>query len=251
MDSAGAMAGPLAAIVLLSYFAGDVRKVFWAAAIPGALSILLVWFGVREVRPPLTANPAPRSVTGFWGKQDRRLFLILLAVGLFSLANSSDLFLILRAQNLGVRPELAPVLGLFFNLFYTLLSWPAGKLSDRFSRRGFMIAGYLVYAGVYFGFARAESAIAAWLLMPFYGLYYAMTEGVLKAWISDLVPSESRASVFGVFHWVAGFTAFPASLAAGWLWQTYSPSTPFYVSAGLATLAALLLALDRDKRLRT
>ena len=251
MDSAGAMAGPLAAIVLLSHFAGDVRKVFWAAAIPGALSILLVWFGVREVRPALPATPAPRSFRSFWRMPNRRLSLMLVAVGLFSFANSSDLFLILRAQNLGVRPELAPVLGLLFNLFYTLLSWPAGRLSDRFSRRGFMMGGYLIYAGVYYGFARAESASAAWLLMPFYGLYYAMTEGVLKAWISDLVPSESRASVFGVFHWVAGFTAFPASLVAGWLWQTYSPSTPFYVSAGLATLAALLLALDRDTRLKT
>ena len=251
MDSAGAMAGPLAAIVLLSYFAGDVRKVFWAAAIPGALSILLVWFGVREVRPPLSATSARPGIRGLWRMPNRRLSLMLGAVGLFSFANSSDLFLILRAQNLGVRPELAPVLGLFFNLFYTLFSWPAGKLSDRFSRRAFMVGGYLIYAGVYCGFARAESAIAVWLLMPLYGLYYAMTEGVLKAWISDLVPSESRASVFGVFHWVAGFTAFPASLAAGWLWQAYSPSTPFYVSAGLATLAALLLVLAPDTRLKT
>lgn len=251
MDSAGAMAGPLAAIVLLSFFAGDVRKVFWAAAIPGAVSILLVWFGVREVRPPQSRTPARKVIGGFWGIANRRLTLLLASVTLFSLANSSDLFLILRAQNLGVRPELAPVLGLFFNLFYTLLSWPAGKLSDRISRRAFMIAGYLIYAGVYCGFARVESAIAAWLLMPFYGLYYAMTEGVLKAWISDLVPSESRASVFGVFHWVAGVTAFPASFAAGWMWQTYSPAAPFYVSASLATLAALLLALVRDTRSTT
>jgi MFS family permease len=87
--------------------------------------------------------------------------------------------------------------------------------------------------------------------MPLYGLYYAMTEGVLKAWISDLAPSDSRASVYGVFHWVVGVTAFPASLAAGWLWQHVAPAAPFYVSAGLAALAALLLALPRDTRVKT
>jgi MFS family permease len=243
MDSAGAMAGPLAAIVLLSCFAGDVRKVFWAAALPGALSILLVWLGVREIRPVAPEASVSPSIRSLWRMQDRRLFLVLAAVGVFSFANSSDLFLILRAQNLGLRAELAPVLGLLFNLFYTLLSWPAGKISDRIPRRAMIAAGYLVYAAVYLGFARAGSSFTVWFLMPFYGLYYAMTEGVLKAWISDLVPSSSRASVFGVFNWVVGVTAFPASLAAGWLWQSYSPATPFYVSTGLATLAAFLLAL--------
>jgi MFS family permease len=243
MDSAGAMAGPLAAVLLLSWFAGDVRMVFWAAAVPGLASILLVWFAVHEVRPARLTVPAPRSIRGFWGARNRKLTLMLAAVGVFSLANSSDLFLILRAQNLGVRPELAPLLGLLFNFFYTLLSWPAGKLSDRIPRRILIVGGYLVYAGVYWGFARADSALTVWLLMPFYGLYYAITEGVLKAWISDLVPSESRASVYGVFNWIVGVTAFPASLAAGWLWQHYSPAAPFYVSAGFASLAALLLLL--------
>jgi MFS family permease len=251
MDSAGAMAGPLAAIVLLPFFAGDVRKVFWAAAVPGALSILLVWFAVREVRPAESKPHARRSLAAFWRMPDRRLTWMLAAVAIFSLANSSDLFLILRAQKLGLRAELAPVLGLLFNFFYTVLSGPAGKLSDRFPRRAFMIGGYVVYAVVYFGFARASSTMAVWVLMPLYGLYYALTEGVLKAWISDLAPSESRASVYGVFHWVAGVSAFPASLAAGWLWQHIGPATPFYVSAGLAVLAALLMVLVRENRVKT
>jgi MFS family permease len=251
MDSAGAMAGPLAAIVLLPIFAGDVRKVFWAAAVPGALSILLVWFGVREIRPPLPAEQVPGKARRFWKVLDRQLALLLAAVALFSLANSSDLFLILRAQRLGLRAELAPVLGLYFNFFYTVLSGPMGKLSDRVSRRALMMGGYAVYAAVYLGFALAASPLAVWLLMPLYGLYYAMTEGVLKAWISDLAPSDSRASVYGVFHWVVGVTAFPASLAAGWLWQHVAPAAPFYVSAGLAALAALLLALPRDTRVKT
>ena len=174
---------------------------------------------------------------------NRKLWLMLIAVGAFSLGNSSDLFLILRAHNLGIRPEFAPLLGLLFNLSYTLLSWPAGKLSDRIPRRVLIVAGYLVYAAVYLGFARSDSALSVWLLMPLYGLYYSLTEGVLRAWISDLVPSERRASMYGVFHWVVGVTAFPASLLAGWIWQYYSPASPFYVSAGFAALAAFLLAI--------
>lgn len=243
MDSAGAMAGPLAAVLLVSMFPGDIRKVFWAASIPGLVSILLVWFAVREIRPAVAASVQGRESSSKPLAGNRRLILILVAGAFFSLGNSSDLFLILRAQNLGVRPELAPVLGLLFNFVYTLLSWPAGRLSDRLPRRVLIVTGYLIYAGVYLGFAISGSALAVWLLMPCYGLYYALTEGVLKAWISDLVPSRSRASFYGLFSWVVGVTAFPASVLAGWLWQHASPATPFYTSAGLAFVAAILLAL--------
>lgn len=246
MDSAGAIVGPLAAVLLLPLFLGNVRHVFWAASLPGLASIFLAWFMVREIRPAAPAAGVPRAgplnvIRG----TDRRLVVILVAVGLFSLGNSSDLFLILRAQNLGVRAELAPMLGLIFNLVYTVLSWPAGKLSDRIPRRALVVLGYLIYSGVYFGFARSQSAQAVWLLMPLYGLYYALTEGVLKAWISDLVPSHSRASVFGLFSWVIGVTALPASLLAGWLWQHYTPAAPFYFSGVLTFFAAILLALVR------
>jgi MFS family permease len=243
MDSAGAMAGPLAAVILVSAFAGDVRKVFWAASVPGLVSILLVWLAVREIRPSgKAAGKSADSIAGVLRAGGGKLTLILISVALFSLGNSSDLFLILRSQNLGVRPELAPLLGLLFNSVYTVLSWPAGRLSDRIPRRILVVGGYLVYAGVYLGFARAHSTVVVWLLMPMYGLYYALTEGVLKAWISDLISSESRASAYGVFNWVVGVVAFPASVLAGWLWQHYSPASPFYVSAGLSFVAALLLA---------
>ena len=243
MDSAGAMAGPLAAVILISAFEGDVRKVFWAASIPGLVSIFLVWLAVREIRPlGKEAGKSAGSIAGVLRAGGGKLTLILISVALFSLGNSSDLFLILRSQNLGVRPELAPLLGLLFNSVYTVLSWPAGRLSDRIPRRILVVGGYLVYAGVYLGFARAHSTVVVWLLMPMYGLYYALTEGVLKAWISDLISSDSRASAYGVFNWVVGVAAFPASVLAGWLWQHYSPASPFYVSAGLSFAATLLLA---------
>jgi MFS family permease len=252
MDTAGALLGPLAALALLPVCSGQVRTVFWLAAIPGAVAILLVCFAVSEVRPAGVAEfPEARSRQsqiaphGQASPDDlnwnRPLVVMLLSVGLFSLGNSSDLFLVLRAQNLGMHAALAPGLGLLFNLVYTSLSWPAGKLSDRVSRRILVVLGYFIYAAVYLGFSVSRGPRWVWVLFAVYGTYYALTEGVLRAWIADLVPSASRSSVFGVFNWVAGVAAFPASLLAGWLWRHYSPSTPFLLSAVVALMAAVML----------
>jgi MFS family permease len=251
MDSAGAVLGPLAAFLLLPVFHGNVRSVFWVAAVPGLISILLAWFAVREIRPTLSlrveTSPSVREV---FRARNGRLLVILLAVTTFSLGNSSDLFLILRAQNLGVAALWVPALGLVFNLSYTALSWPAGRLSDRIPRRRLIVVGYLVYAAVYWGFARGGSQRLVWLLFIVYGVYYALTEGVLKAWIADLVPNSLRASVFGIFSWVVGLMAFPASLLAGWLWQRCSPAIPFYFASVLSLLAAFLLLFAGESRTR-
>ena len=249
MDAAGALLGPLAALALLPVFSGKVRTVFWLAAIPGAAAILLAWLAVSEIRPAgAVREPPPHSPSvgaarapllhHIW---DKHLTVMLVAVGLFSLGNSSDLFLILRAQNLGVRSALAPALGLLFNLVYTSLSWPAGKLSDRVPRRFPVVLGYFVYAAVYLGFSLSRGPRLVWILFAVYGTYYALTEGVLRAWIADLVPSASRGSAYGVFNWVAGVAAFPASLLAGWLWRHFSPSMPFMISAALSFIAAVML----------
>jgi MFS family permease len=241
MDTAGAIVGPLSAIVFLRLFAGKIRDVFWLASIPGLICILLVWFGVKEVRS--AAHSADRSKLTASSRRFPRgkLLLILAAVGLFSLGNSSDLFLILRAQNLGMRAWTAPALGLLFNLVYAALSWPAGKLSDRVPRRWLVVAGYWIYAAVYAGFAWLRTPQAVWFLFAVYGTYYALTEGVMKAWVADLAPAESRASVFGILNWVTGVAAFPASFMAGWLWQHYSPAAPFAISSLLAFAAGALL----------
>jgi MFS family permease len=244
MDTAGAVLGPLGALALLPLFSGNVRKVFWLAAIPGAVCVLLVWLGVSEVRPADAPKHSTSSTdlagTVSWNKS---VVVMLVAVGLFSLGNSSDLFLILRARNLGVRAALAPGLGLLFNLVYTSLSWPAGKLSDQIPRRTLVVLGYFAYAAVYLGFSLARGPQFVWFLFAAYGIYYAMTEGVLRAWIADLVPSSSRGSVFGAFNWLVGVAALPASLLAGWLWRHYSPPAPFFVSALLSSAAAALLLL--------
>jgi MFS family permease len=242
MDTAGAIVGPLSAILFLKLFAGRIRDVFWVAAVPGLVCVLLVWFAVKEVRRTASAStpfpcPAARSSRFPRGK----LRLILAAVGIFSLGNSSDLFLILRAQNLGMRAWTAPALGLLFNVVYAALSWPAGKLSDRVPRRWLIVAGYLIYSAVYAGFALVRTPQLVWFLFAVYGIYYALTEGVMKAWIADLAPADARASVFGVFNWVVGVAAFPASFLAGWIWQRYSPAAPFALSSILAFVAGVLL----------
>jgi MFS family permease len=242
MDTAGAIFGPMGAIVFLKVFAGKIRDVFWMAAIPGLVCILLVWLGVKEIRRPAATSIFSPPTAGRSNRLPRgKLLLILAAVGLFSLGNSSDLFLILRAQNLGMGAWTAPALGLLFNIVYAALSWPAGKLSDRAPRRWLIVAGYLIYAAVYAGFALLRTPQFVWFLFALYGIYYALTEGVIKAWIADLAPDGSRASVFGVFNWVVGAAAFPASFLAGWVWQRYSPAAPFALSSLFASVAAVLL----------
>jgi MFS family permease len=242
MDTAGAIFGPLSAILFLRLFAGQIRSVFWMAAIPGLACVLLVWLAVKEVRRPSTISTPSTPAAGRFNQFPRgKLLMILIAVGLFSLGNSSDLFLILRAQNLGMGTWTAPALGLLFNLVYAALSWPAGKLSDRVPRQRLIVAGYLIYAAVYAGFALLRTPQLVWFLFAVYGVYYALTEGVIKAWIADLAPGDARASVFGVFNWVVGFAAFPASFLAGWFWQRYSPAAPFALSSLLAFVAGMLL----------
>ena len=194
MDTAGAIVGPLSAILFLRLFSGNIRDVFWMATIPGVLCIFMVWFAVKEVRRPArTTAPSPHSEVSSGRFPRGKLLLILAAVGIFSLGNSSDLFLILRAQNLGMGAWTAPALGLLFNVVYAALSWPAGKLSDRVPRRWLVVAGYLVYSAVYAGFALLRSPQLVWFLFAIYGTYYALTEGVMKAWVADLAPADSRA----------------------------------------------------------
>ena len=178
-----------------------IRGVFLAAAIPGALCVLVALFGIREPKKsPRLANDASAEARRVapWTTDSRStplpgaFYFVLVAVTLFSLGNSSDMFLVMRAQNVGIRVALAPLLGLVFNITYTLGSWPAGWFSDHFSRRGISrrwiaAAGYLIFAAVYFVFGRAPSTLAIWITMAVYGLYYALTQPVLKALVVETV----------------------------------------------------------------
>jgi MFS family permease len=249
MDSAGAVAGPIAALVLLSHF--GIRSVFWAAAVPGALCVLAALLGIRETRraapggQPRAAVPTPEVPAALRSRERIALpgsfYSVLIAVTLFSLGNSSDMFLVLRAQNVGIRVALAPLLGLVFNITYTLASWPAGWFSDHVSRRLVASVGYVIFAGVYFVFGRAPSTMAIWIAMAVYGFYYALTQPVLKALVVDTVGENVRGRALGIYFFVTSVATLAASLITGQLWKHYGAGIPFYFSAGAALLAAALL----------
>jgi MFS family permease len=264
MDSAGAILGPLVALLLLAHY--GIRTVFWAAAVPGALCVMVALFGIRETKRRAPENGGLKSPNQAAGtnphvSQKARemghpaapiaalpgsFYFVLIAVSLFSLGNSSDMFLVMRAQSVGIPVAMAPLLGLVFNLTYTLGSWPAGWLSDRFSRRGIAAAGYLIYAAVYFVFGRAPSTLAIWITMAVYGLYYALTQPVLKALVVESVGQEVRGRALGVYAFVTSVATLGASLITGELWKHYGAGVPFYFSAGLAAASAVLLAFSAN-----
>jgi MFS family permease len=168
-------------------------------------------------------------------------YFVLVAVTLFSLGNSSDMFLVLRAQNVGIPVALAPLLGLVFNITYTLASWPAGWLSDRVSRRLVGSVGYVIFAAVYFVFGRAPSTLAIWLAMAVYGFYYALTQPVLKALVVETVGEQVRGRALGIYFFVTSVATLAASLITGELWKHHGAAIPFYFSAVMALVAAGLL----------
>ena len=250
MDSAGAIAGPLAALLLLSRY--GIRSVFWAAAIPGALCVLVALIGIRETkRAPVDRNASSRkSADNPISKQNSEsiqlpasFYLVLLAVTLFSLGNSSDMFLVLRAQNVGIAVKLAPLLGLVFNITYTLASWPAGWFSDHVSRRLVASVGYVIFAAVYFVFGRAPSTLAIWTAMAIYGFYYALTQPVLKALVVETVGENVRGRALGIYFFVTSVATLAASLITGELWKHYGAGIPFYFSSVLALAAAGILQI--------
>ena len=238
MDSAGAIAGPGLALLLISHV--GIRGVFWFAAIPGLLAIVIVISFARETGTTITthAETLPKAPLS------RTFYYVIFALGLFSLGNSSDMFLVLRAQQIGIPPAHAPLLGLVFNITYTAFSWPAGRLSDRVSKRGLVVGGFLIFAVVYLVFAAAPSRSAIWAAFAFYGFYYALTNPVLRAMVSQAAPAQSRGRAFGVFYFVTSVAALLSSVATGELWKHFGPAIPFYVSAGLAALAAVLITIS-------
>jgi MFS family permease len=251
-DTAGAVIGLGIALSVLHFAAGDgaglTRSSFqWvvlASILPAVLAVLTLALGAKEVAPLQTKEVIPPLSSKGLGS---RFHIFIIAVMVFTLGNSSDAFLILRAQDAGLK--ITGLLGMLitFNLIYALVSGPAGALSDRIGRRWILIAGWLFYALVYLGFAEATAGWQTWALMAGYGLYYGFTEGAARAFIADLVPSARRGTAFGIYNMTIGLFSLPASLIAGFLWQGaggwegFGPSAPFLFGAFLALCALLIL----------
>ena len=259
-DTGGAMVGLLIALGLvwgaqsseLSLGLGTFRTVVLVSLIPAVLAVLSLAIGAKETKIK-GAREAPKFSFKALGK---RFVMFMLIVGLFDLGNSSDAFLVLRAQERGM--SVIGILGMLavFNLVYTLISTPAGSLSDRIGREKMIIGGWIVYALVYLGFGLADTIWHVWVLYILYGLYYGLAYGTSKAMVADLVPAELRGTAYGTYNAVLGIIDLPASLIAGFLWQGagswqgFGPSAPFLFGSGAALLAAVLMAvwLRSEKR---
>lgn len=242
MDNAGAVVGPLIAWVLLGWFTEDFRVIFWIAAVPMLAAMLVLIFGAKEQREidPLPARDrvpaAPFAMTGPFKNY-------LGAVLLFTLGNSSDAFLLLRAQAFGVPASSLPLLWMVLNLVKSVSSYAAGVLSDRIGRRKLIVGGWCLYAVVYACFGLASEAWHIWGLFLIYGVFFGMTESAERALVADFFPDAQRGRAFGAFNFVTGLGALPASLLMGWLWTVFGPFAAFGTGAAFALAAVLWFLL--------
>lgn len=249
MDTAGAVVGPLLALFLVAFLDDRLRLVFLLAVIPGLLSVLSLTLVREGPGPPRSASSAASagtpSLLQTFRDMDRRLLLFMAASLVFAIGNSSDIFLILRAKDLGLSTTATVLAYVLYNFVYMSAALPAGIISDRLGRRGVFVVGLFVFAAVYAGFAVVSSPLAIWPLFAVYGFYIAMTDGVGKALVSDLAPADRRASVLGAYGMLTGLLVLLASAFAGLLWDHVGQWAPFALGAGSAATAALILLFVR------
>ena len=252
LDHTGAVIGPLIGYLLVLWFAadrnaptaGDFTKIFLLASIPALAAVLVVSFFVRESQKPTTSidtldQSAPLSLRGF----DSNFKRFLLLVALFTLSNSTDAFLLLRAKSVGVSVAGSLLLWALLHVSKVVSSIFGGDLSDRLGRRRLIVSGWILYAAVYAGFAFVANPVSVWILFLIYGIYFGLAEGAEKALVADLVRPEQRGTAYGLYNLAFGITVLPASLLMGGLWNWRGPQTAFLVSAILGATAALLLLL--------
>jgi MFS family permease len=248
-DNAGAVLGPLIAWALLQPMAMPVRSVMWWAAVPGALAVVVIAVWVREGArsaarvsvPPISAGAKPMLAPPATINVEYWRYLAVLL--LFTLGNSSDAFLLLRATQLGVPVALIPVLWACLSVVKSASSIPGGTLSDRVGRKPLIVGGWIVYSIVYILLAKANAAWQLWVLFAVYGVYFGLTEGVEKAMVADLVPAERRGAAYGWYNFTVGLGALPASVLFGVVWERWGAAAAFQMGAVIAALAAVAMLL--------
>lgn len=246
-DHLGAVFGPLIASILLWIYArnpneptvNEYQNVFLLASIPIVFGLFVIVFFVKEDSKEEIKQAAPIKFS--LKEFDANFKRFLLVIALFTLSNSSDAFLLLRARDAGISPPLLPILWMVLHLSKFFSSLIGGSLSDKFGRKKLIFSGWILYALVYFGFAFVSEAWQAWTLFLIYGVYFGLTEGAEKALVADLVPADKRGTAFGLYNLAFGVTVFPASLLLGAIWNWFGAPAAFIFSAGLSILAAIFL----------
>lgn len=247
MDTLGAVAGPLTAILLLYFYPGNYTLIFILAVIPSIMAIMFALRvkdagGIKEVKQKY-------SVKEFWHTAPRDYKILLTLFTLFSLANSSDVFLILKSRDIAKTDTIAILGYVFYNIIYAVSSYPIGILADKLGKKKIFIIGLYIFSIVYFGFALNESFHFMWLLFTLYGIYASSTEGVSKAWISDLVENKYRGTAIGLFTGLTSLSVMLGSVLAGVLWDKFGAQVPFLISSFLsAIIATILLLYSKIKR---
>lgn len=237
MDNSGAILGPLLAFAVLSIFTNDYRKVFMLSAIPGILGLLIVITFVKEAKKEKDSLPKKISLKDF----SKKYYLFLGIAFIFTLGNSTDALLLVKANNVGIKALFIPLVYLIFNAFSVILAVPMGMLSDKIGRERIIIFGYILYALIYFGFGMVDNKVMILLLFALYGLYSAATDGIQKALVSDLIGKNNRGTGLGIYNSIIGITLLPASLIAGILYDKVNSSAPFYFGSAIALIASILM----------
>lgn len=255
MDTAGALLGVAISLFIIETYGATgkqqilLRNLYWLAFIPAIIGVLFIFF-IREPKRDKTAEPHKLKLAD--AKFGKRYWLIVAVASVGYLGFSSDAFLILKAKDIGLSLTNVLLAYLAYNACYSLTSYPIGKISDKIRMEYLLSAGMLIYALVYWGIASVESRIAVLVLFIVYGLYAALTEGVIRALIANVVSADVKATALGIFNMLTGLLALVASLLAGWLWDNVSSDAPFYLGAAFAAVAAigfLLISLQRNRAL--
>jgi len=245
MDNSGAIVGPLIAFTLLVFFPGDYRRIFLFAGIPSVLGIFVILFGIKEAKK----NKESLFKKFHFRDFPKKYYLFLVIIFVFTLGNSTDALLMVKANEVGVKVAFIPLVYLITSIVSVLLAIPIGSLSDRIGKEKVLITGFLIYAVVYFGFGATTSVASIVFLFALYGLYSATTDGIQKAFISDIIDDNKKGTGMGIYNALLGITLLPASVIAGLLYDKVNSSVPFYFGAATALISAVLMIFfSRDTK---
>ncbi|MBK7631448.1 MAG: MFS transporter [Ignavibacteriales bacterium] len=246
MDTLGAAIGPVIALILLYYFPNNFQLIFLVAFVPSVIAVAFTLL-VKD-KPNSIESKGKINYLEFWKSAPKEYKKILLLITTFSLVNSSDVFLILKSKDISQSSSLAIFGYVFYNLIYAAASYPFGGLSDKLGKQKVFSFGLIIFSAVYFGFALAPNINFIWVLFAMYGIYAASTEGVSKAWISDLIPNEQRGSAIGLLTMLSSFAIMFGSFLTGILWDKFGSQTPFLISAIISLIISIIILIEFRKK---